>query len=86
LWGEVSDVMQRSAADITSFIHNGDSGFWSKSPLASAKAMNETLFKADQWTEYRDDLAAAKESIGDNKVTANDIKDNVSLLVTMTRN
>jgi len=56
LWSEVYDVMSHSAAQITSFIMNGNSEFWAKSPLGSANSTNETLFKAEQWVGFREDM------------------------------
>ena len=56
LWSEVYDVMSHSAAQITSFIMNGNSEFWAKSPLGSATSSNETLFKAEQWIGFREDM------------------------------
>ena len=47
LWGNVYEVMNGSAAQITSFITHGNSEFWSKSPLATASAVNDILFKAE---------------------------------------
>ena len=85
LWGNVYAVMQESADKIVSFIMHGNSEFWTSSELASQKAINEQLFAAEQWTSYREDLAAAKASIGENGVTAKDISENVQLMATMTR-
>ena len=85
LWGNVYAVMQESADKIVSFITHGNSEFWASSELASQKAINEQLFAAEQWTSYREDLAAAKASIGENGVTAKDISENVQLMATMTR-
>lgn len=63
LWGNVYEVMNESAAVIANFIHNGDSEFWAKSPLGSATALNETLFQAEQWEEYRKDLSNVKSDV-----------------------
>ena len=92
LWGNVYEVMDGTAQQITSFITNGNSEFWASSELATQKVINEQLFAAEQWTSYRDDLIAAKagidantSGINANGATAKDIRDNVALMVTMTR-
>jgi len=54
--------MSGSAAQITSFI-SGNSEFWSKSPLSSAKDINEILFKAEQWTSFREDLKTVEADV-----------------------
>lgn len=85
LWGNVYEVMEGTAAQITSFIIHGNSEFWALSPLGTADQTNQTLFKAEQWSSYRKDLNDVKEKTGENEVTAKDIRDNVALMVTMTR-
>jgi len=55
--------MNKSAAEIANFIMNGNAEFWNLSPLGSAKKADETLFKADQWTGYRKDLADVKSDV-----------------------
>lgn len=85
LWGNVYEVMDGTAAAITQFILHGNSDFWALSPLGTDTQANSTLFQAEQWRAYRDDLNMAKANIGENGITAKDIKDNVQLMVTMTR-
>lgn len=85
LWGNVYEVMEGTAQQITSFITNGNSEFWASSELATQKVINEQLFAAEQWTSYREDLSNARAGIGENGVTAKDIRDNVALMVTMNR-
>jgi len=77
--------MEGTAAQITSFIIHGNSEFWALSPLGTSDQANQTLFKAEQWSSYRKDLNDVKEKIGENEVTAKDIRENSALMVTMTR-
>jgi len=74
LWSEVYDVMSHSAAQITSFIMNGNSEFWAKSPLGSATSANDTLFKADQWVEFRKDMTDVTTDVANLAFAANEQK------------
>lgn len=56
LWGYVYEVLQGSAAEISQFIQTNSSEVWKQSPLSQDSWWNETLFSADQWTQYRDDI------------------------------
>lgn len=74
LWSEVYDVMSHSAAQITSFIMNGNSEFWTKSPLGSVTSANDTLFKADQWVEFRKDMTDVTTDVANLAFAANEQK------------
>ena len=74
LWSEVYDVMSHSAAQITSFIMNGNSEFWTKSPLGNATSANDTLFKADQWVEFRKDMTDITTDVANLAFAANEQK------------
>ena len=61
LWGDVYEVMNRSAEFITSFIQGNTAEYWSSSPLATAEKVNETLFQAEAWREYATDIEVIAE-------------------------
>ena len=61
LWGDVYEVMNRSATAITDFISGNTSEYWSSSPLATAEKVNETLFQAEAWKSYAEDLHVIAE-------------------------
>ena len=56
LWGDVYQVMESSAQQITDFIMNGNSNFWKESPLGSADKFNSVMFQAEQWKEYEKNI------------------------------
>ena len=55
LWGEVANIMKQDSQTITDFITNNNSEWWAKSPLATQQDLEQALFEATQWVEFRDD-------------------------------
>jgi hypothetical protein len=56
--------MKETPEKITSFITNNTADFWSKSPLTKTEDANELIFKAEQWTQFRDDTKMQKAAMG----------------------
>ena len=56
LWLEVEEIMLGSPEQIASYIYENDSALWAESPTKNAQTYRETLFEADQFTTYRDEM------------------------------
>jgi len=46
--------MEQAPDKIAEYIHKNTEEYWGKSPLANSEAVNDWLFKAEQWVEFRD--------------------------------
>ena len=62
LWEAVYDVMAGTQEEIANFIAGNTEDWWSKSPLGTAESANDTLFKAEQWTSYREDMKVVADA------------------------
>ena len=54
LWNRVAAIMEQAPDKIAEYIHKNTEEYWGKSPLANSEAVNDWLFKAEQWVEFRD--------------------------------
>lgn len=55
LWNKVYEIMSQSPANIAGYIASNNSANWSSSALGATKNNQDNLFKAEQYTTYRDD-------------------------------
>ena len=54
LWADVYQVMAMTPGEITDFIMQENSSYWSMSPLKSAEEMQNVLFMSEAWAAFRD--------------------------------
>ena len=57
--------MNHDSQYITDFITGNNSEWWGKSPLATQQDLEQALFEATQWTEFRDDQSNYFQQIVD---------------------
>ena len=63
LWEQVASIMNKSPAEIASYIQTNNENYWGKSALDMQESMKDVLFKADQWVAFRKDTGDIKTLI-----------------------
>lgn len=68
LWQQVYDQMVKSPQEIADFIKNNTEAFWGASPVKSAEDLDDVLYSAQKWQDYRDGILGDSGDSISNKV------------------
>lgn len=68
LWQQVYDQMVKSPQEIADFIKNNTEAFWGASPVKSAEDLDDVLYSAQKWQNYRDGILGDSGDSISNKV------------------
>ena len=63
LWEQVASIMNKSPAEIASYIQANNSEYWGKSPIGTQESLRTVLFQAQQWEAFRKDTGDIKTLI-----------------------